>query len=95
MRQHSTSELCYEKTPLGHTSTLLQAVPPVDPPAFPPGGAENPRATVRKKAPQVLGLRGLTASRGDGTPIELFLEGVRVWEPGIRRLLNANAVSGD
>lgn len=32
-------------------------------------------------------------NRGDSTPIELFLEGVRVWEPGIRRLLSAGAVS--
>jgi hypothetical protein len=33
--------------------------------------------------------------RGDRTPIELFLEGVRVWEVEIRRLLSANAVSED
>ena len=31
------------------------------------------------------------ASQGDSTPIELFLGGVRVWEPGIRRLLSARA----
>lgn len=34
-------------------------------------------------------------SRGDSTPIELFLEGVRVWESGIRRLLSDKAVSED
>ena len=31
------------------------------------------------------GLTGVScANRGDSTPIELFLEGVRVWELGIR-----------
>lgn len=34
-------------------------------------------------------------SRGDSTPFELFLDGVRAWEPGIRRLLSAKAVSED
>ena len=39
-------------------------------------------------------IEGLYAetSRGDSTPIELFLEGVRVWEAGIRRLLSAKTV---
>ncbi len=32
-------------------------------------------------------------SRGNSTPIELFLGGVRVWDSGIRRLLYGNAVS--
>ena len=32
-------------------------------------------------------------NRGDSTPIELFVEGVSVWEPGIRRLLSEKAVS--
>jgi hypothetical protein len=34
-------------------------------------------------------------NRGDSTPIELFLEGVRVWEPWICRLLTDNAGSCD
>ena len=36
------------------------------------------------------GLQSQT-SRGDSTPIELFLEGVRVWEPEIHLLLDSRA----
>lgn len=31
-------------------------------------------------------------NRGDSTPIELFLEGVRKWEPGIRDLLGGGVI---
>ena len=37
----------------------------------------------------------LAKSQGDSTPIELFLAGVRVWEPGIRRLLVSKAGRSD
>lgn len=33
----------------------------------------------------------LSKNRGGSTPIELFLEGVRVWESGARRLLSIKA----
>lgn len=34
-------------------------------------------------------------NQGDSTPVELFMEGVRGWEPGIRRLLSAKAALND
>jgi hypothetical protein len=53
----------------------------------------NPCPTTRKPFDMLIeGLYSET-NRGDSTPIELFLEGVSVWEPGIRRLLSAKAVS--
>lgn len=33
-------------------------------------------------------------SRGGSTPIELFLEGVRVWKPDLRSLLEARTAQG-
>src|SRR5262249_44575723 len=32
------------------------------------------------------------SSQGSSTPMELFLEGVRVWKPGIRKLLASETV---
>lgn len=51
------------------------------------GPSVRSRFDVLAKGPALL------KSRGDRMPIELFMEGVRVWEPGIRRLLSAKAVS--
>ncbi len=43
----------------------------------------------KRKKPFDMLVEGLELSKslGDSTPIELFLEGVRVWKPGIRELL--------
>ncbi len=41
----------------------------------------------KTKAPQVLDLRALCGNRGDSTPIELFVQGIRSWGPETRFLL--------
>ena len=55
----------------------------------------SPVPTARKPFDALIEGLYSEQSRGDSTPIELFLEGVRVWKPAIRRLLSAKAVSED
>ena len=75
---------CYPMEALGSSSPGGTA-------ATPRTREESESSTLKNERPQILGSRGFMRKSGCSTPIELFLEGVRVWEPVIRSLLNDNA----
>ncbi|GIK15156.1 MAG: hypothetical protein BroJett003_01200 [Planctomycetota bacterium] len=52
--------------------------------------------TTKRKPFDVL-IEGLdlSKSRGDSTPVELFVQGIRAWEPGIKGLLSRETVKRD
>jgi hypothetical protein len=56
------------------------------------GAAGLPGRPLEKEETEGKAFRFSIANRGDSTPIEHFLEGVRGSESGIRRLLTASAV---
>lgn len=56
--------------------------------AGPSARAKNDSSNAQERRPRESRTCGASrVNRGDRTPVELFVQGIRAWEPGIRGLL--------